>query len=138
MRRALTTLLAGLVLSTSVIASTAPAAARHYGDRGMFSEQYRNRDHYEGDYRHGDRRGDRAYYRGRDRGFDNGAAAVFGLAAGAIVGSAIANSDQGGYVGDVYVDDGHVNRCLARYRTYDPQSDTYIANNRGERRQCRL
>lgn len=32
----------------------------------------------------------------------------------------------------------HQARCLARYRTYDVGSDTYIANSRGERRYCRL
>lgn len=32
----------------------------------------------------------------------------------------------------------HQQRCLARYRTYDVASDTYVANSRGERRYCRL
>jgi BA14K-like protein len=39
----------------------------------------------------------------------------------------------------VYVDswDSHVARCLARYRSYDPRSDTYIGYDGYERR-CRL
>jgi hypothetical protein len=39
----------------------------------------------------------------------------------------------------VYIDswDSHVARCLARYRSYDPRSDTYLGYDGYERR-CRL
>ena len=32
---------------------------------------------------------------------------------------------------------GHVQRCLARYRSYDPATDTYMGYD-GKRRYCRL
>ena len=41
-----------------------------------------------------------------------------------------------GYAGYGY-GDGHVRRCLARYRSYDPESDSFMGYD-GERHPCRL
>ncbi|MER2605458.1 MAG: BA14K family protein [Siculibacillus sp.] len=64
-------------------------------------------------------------------GYDPGAAVaagVIGLAAGAIIAGAAADGARG---------DRHVQRCLNRYRSYDPSTDTYIGND-GRARRCRL
>ena len=71
-------------------------------------------------YRHG-YRGDRGY------GWDPGAAAAAGIV-GLAVGSMIAGSASG---------DRHVQRCLNRYRSYDPDTDTFVGND-GRRHYCRL
>jgi len=55
-----------------------------------------------------------------------------GLAVGAVVGSAIANSAVA--PPPAYVDD-HVGWCAQRYRSYDPGSDTFMGND-GRRRRC--
>jgi hypothetical protein len=52
-----------------------------------------------------------------------------GLAAGAIIGSAVA----GASAAPVY--DNHVAWCSQRYRTYDPASDTYVGKG-GRRYRC--
>ena len=38
---------------------------------------------------------------------------------------------------NVHSSDAHVRRCAARYRSYDPRTDTFIARP-GVRRKCRL
>jgi hypothetical protein len=83
------------------------------------------------DYRRGgyDRHG-RHYYRGD--GYDPGAAAaagIIGLAAGAIAAGAMADAQRSG--------NSHVRRCLRAYRSYDPDTDTFI-DKYGRERRCRL
>jgi hypothetical protein len=64
---------------------------------------------------------------------------------GFIAGSVIANANRGPYyrapyyrgVGYASSWDYHVQRCLARYRTYDPYSDTFVGYD-GYRHRCRL
>ncbi len=68
------------------------------------------------------------HYRYRD-GWDPGAAAVAGGIVGLAVGSMVAGSATTG--------DAHVERCLRRYRSYDPASDTYLGYD-GRRHYCRL
>lgn len=83
-------------------------------------------------YRGGRHYGGRAYYGGRyyrDDDYDGGAAlaaGIVGLAAGAMIAGAA--SGGGG---------GHVDRCLRRYRSYDPDSDTYRGYD-GRLHRCRL
>ncbi|MCC8235699.1 BA14K family protein [Pinisolibacter aquiterrae] len=74
------------------------------------------------------------YYGGRyyrDDGWDPGAAAaagIIGLAVGAIAAGAASQAAT---------DDGHVDRCLRRYRSYDPSTDAYRGYD-GRLHRCRL
>ena len=58
---------------------------------------------------------------------------------GFVLGLGIANANRGpyydGYYGSAWA--LHVNRCYARYKTYDHRTDTYIAFG-GYPRRCRL
>lgn len=57
---------------------------------------------------------------------------------GFIVGTAIANANRGPvYHGYRSSWDYHVQRCFARYASYDPYSDTYLGYD-GFRHRCRL
>lgn len=83
------------------------------------------------------------YY--RRGGYGGGAVAagvIGGLAAGALVGGAIASSQPrygygpGAPVGNVYGHDPEwVNYCASRYRSFDPASGTYLARD-GNRYVC--
>jgi BA14K-like protein len=79
---------------------------------------------HNGGWRHGGHGWRHRHYGGRYYG--NGAAVVGGLAAGAIIGGAIANSqaraDTGAY-------------CSQRYKSYDPASGTYLGYD-GDRHPC--
>jgi BA14K-like protein len=81
---------------------------------------------YDGGYRRGYGGYDRGYRRG---GGGEGAAIIGGLAAGAIIGGAIAAS-QANQAGQ-----RNANYCAQRYRSYDPASGTYL-NNDGNRYAC--
>ena len=59
--------------------------------------------------------------------YGNGAAAFGGLAAGAIIGSAIANSQARAADADAY--------CSQRFKSYDPASGTYLGYD-GNRHPC--
>ncbi|NEU95371.1 BA14K family protein [Bradyrhizobium uaiense] len=115
-----------MALSTvvpSIAAPLAPAARLQDQPTSVEHVQYR---HWHGGPRYGYRGGYgyRDGYYHRDRG--NGAAIIGGLAAGAIIGGAIAAS-QAKANNDAY--------CSQRFRTYDPASGTYIASG-GVRRSC--
>jgi len=65
----------------------------------------------------------RGYYRDYRRGYDPGAAAalgIIGLAAGAIAGAALAPAPY------VVGDPNWVAYCASRYRSFDPESGTYL------------
>lgn len=128
-----------VMLASTVGATLAEAAPRGNRDRERFVERYCNNHRGDRDCRdfRDNRRSwdDRRYntwYRGHYRNRnDNSAAALFGLAAGAIVGAAAAGATV---VGDA----GHVARCESRYRSYDSRTDTYVINSAGDRARCRL
>lgn len=109
-------------------ATSNPCSRYNNCDRG----RHRNSDRAR--YRHDDRRyyndrrhyDDRRYYR---RHSDNTGAIIGGLAAGAIIGGAIA-SQSGARYGD-----SHVDYCYNRYRSYRASDNTYQPNS-GPRRQC--
>jgi len=61
---------------------------------------------------------------------DAAIAGIFGLVAGAIANGAL-NSRQ------PVVTSGHVQRCSARFKSYDPRSDTYLGYD-GKRHACNL
>ncbi|HVW93284.1 MAG TPA: BA14K family protein [Devosia sp.] len=63
-----------------------------------------------------------------DRGFAPGAAGLFGAIIGGAIGAAAANSARSS---------SHVRACEARYRSYDPSSDTYLGTD-GRRHACTL
>ena len=141
MKKLVSTALAGIVLGTSVFASTVPASAqRSFGDRERYVERYceRNRgDRDCNDFRRNrhawdDRRYKNWYRRHHRDNDDAAAAAIFGLAAGAIIAGAANSNNQ-----RVVVVDDHVDRCAARYRSYDPRTDTFLGYD-GLRHRCTL
>jgi len=150
MKKLISLALGGVMLGVSALAFTAPAHADSVGF-GPFGFSVGDGDDWR--WRRHDRRayyGDDWRWRGRDRGYshydrdyydrdwryrhrhDNdfgeaAAATVFGLAAGAIAGSIAAGA----------VDDDSYYRCQARYRSFDPDSWTYLGFD-GDRHYCRL
>lgn len=130
MKKFWTSMVAATVLAGGIVASVSgPASAdsRYYRHRGGYDR------HYGG---HHD-----------DTGAILGAGAI-GLAAGALIGGSLANSNS-----DV-INEGpvqyrrsvpvrsyrgydHVSACAARYRSYDSRSDTFIGND-GYEHACRL
>ncbi|WP_243369101.1 BA14K family protein [Microvirga solisilvae] len=93
---------------------------RRYYYRG--GPRYVERRYYGRPYRYG--------YRRYDRG-DALAAGALGLATGAIIGGAIANSQA--QAAPVY--GGNASYCAQRYRSYDPASGTYLGYD-GRRHPC--
>ena len=79
----------------------------------------------------------RRYYYGRGYGYGGAAAAgVAGLAAGALIGGAIANSAQAAPPPPPATVDGRLaDWCARRYRTFDPVTGTFMAPS-GERLVC--
>ena len=145
MKKIFQSLMAVAVLATgSVTLAPVEASAQSVREQQRFVERYcarnpRDRDCRE--FRRDARRWDRQRYnrwyrenRRDDRDF-SAAAAIFGLAAGAIAGGAIANQGAAPARG---VSRASIARCAQRYRTYDPRTNTYVANSRGDRAVCRL
>jgi hypothetical protein len=106
-----------------------------HGDRrwGGHRSSWNHNRYYRGDrYDRGDR-----YYRGRyyrHHGSNTGAI-IGGLAAGAIIGGALAQPRYASpprYAGST----SHEQYCYSRYRSYRASDNTYQPNN-GPRRQCR-
>ena len=145
------------MLVTGTLATATPASADGY---------YRHhRGYYDGG-RRGYYDGGRRYYRGYDGGRryhhrghgDALAAGAVGLGVGALIGGALAapRAYDNGYYGrgGYIVNEGPVNRayrpapvyrggynhvdaCFARYRSYDPRSDTFIGYD-GNAYRCNL
>jgi hypothetical protein len=99
------------------------------GRRRFDGRRYDNRRWAWDRNRHGQRyryrRPGYAYYRD---GYWYGSPWWLGAATGAIIGSAIVGSAAAS-------SDAHIDYCLSRYRTYDPQTDTYIGKG-GRRYRC--
>ncbi|AMA55496.1 hypothetical protein BCCGELA001_03885 [Bradyrhizobium sp. CCGE-LA001] len=111
---------AGAMLSTATSpVLAAPLPIGNPGpDSGVQQVQYR---HWHG---HGHRHG---YYGHRHHhGYGTGAAVLGGLAAGAIIGGAIANSQA---------QSNAASYCAQRFRSYDPGSGTYLGRD-GLRHPC--
>lgn len=138
------TALAALVAATTVAAVPGGASARdHWRDRDRYVSDWcllHPSDVDCRDYRINRNRWDddryRRWYRERHRDDnDRAAAALFGLAAGALLGGTLAPTLGARSAGrDVTA---HVQRCLARYRSYDPATNTYLGYD-GLRHPCRL
>jgi hypothetical protein len=72
----------------------------------------------------------RGYDRGRGRGRGSGAAIGAGIAAGIIGGAIIADQAR-----RQAAEDDAVRYCMSRFRSYNPETGTYITS-RGEERPC--
>ena len=125
-------------LVTAAAGAQAAEAGRNLPDPGQLAYPGESYSQYGGYY--GRRYYDGGYYR---RGYGGGAAAagIAGLAAGALVAGAIASqpgyaAPSGAPVGNVYGHDPNwVSYCASRYRSFDPASGTYLAND-GNRYVC--
>lgn len=140
--------LAALALVSTIAASSiAPAQAQSItfsiGQRDRvitsYCDQYpRDRDCYR--YRQGGWHDSdyNTFYRTRRSGLDNIATGLFGFGFGAVIGSAIANSNGRrliGPVGGSY--SAHVEACYNRYRSYDEESDSFMGYD-GRRHRCNM
>jgi hypothetical protein len=139
MNKVLGTAVACLVIGVGLLPAT--ASAQRFHDRDRYIERYCG-SHWDNDcndWRDNRHRWDEARYHrwyGRHHDFfgpDDAAATVFGFVAGA----AAATAATAGAVTGSIVDGSHVARCEARYRSYDPASDTFLGYD-GERHYCRL
>lgn len=110
-----------------------------YGGRDRYIGQYCNQHGWNRDCRdwRDNRRGWRDsqyqnWYRRHHGGSSDAAiaAGIFGFAIGAMAGAA-ANSNSGG------LSNAHVERCQARYRSYDVATDSYMGYD-GRRHRCNL
>lgn len=137
-KRTLLSGMAGLAMAGAAIAQSAAPASAHDWD-------------HHGYYRHG-------WHHHHDYGGAIGAG-ILGLAAGAVIGGALTPREV--YYDDYYAPPpvyyyrsapayaydppvvtyrlgyGHVARCEARYRTYDPRTDTFMGYD-GRPHYCRL
>ena len=106
-----------------------PGGGRHWGGGNRDWQGYRG--HWHG-YRHG--WGGGGWYGHYDNDWYGSGFYVGGGAflLGALIGSAIANSN---YRGNYYDGSAHVRWCANRYRSYSPRSDTFQPYN-GPRRRC--
>lgn len=139
------------LISTIAVSSIAPAQAQSVtfsvGQRDRVITSYCDRNPSDRDcyrYRRGgwDDSDYNSFYRSRRSGLDSIATGLFGFGFGAIIGSAIANSNNNGgsrLIGPVngrgY--SSHVDACYNRYRSYDERSDTYLGYD-GRRHLCNL
>jgi invasion protein IalB len=146
-RKTLIAAAAGATCATAVVA--APAAAQEralpniqqaypnesYTQRRVVVRSYDGGRRYGGSYYDGRRYG-RSYHRGNGVG-----AGLAGLAAGAIIGGAIASAQQPTYAAPpppyAVASGGNdwVAYCSQRYRSFDPASGTYLGYD-GQRHMC--
>lgn len=139
--------LTGLMTITSFVPVQAQEVTLSFGQRQhvvrSYCEQYPRdydcRGYYDG--RWSDRDYDSFYYKNR-HDLDSLAAGIFGLAIGAMIAGAIANSNNnrgGSSNAEIIgrVDRGKVARCSARYKSYDQRSNSFLGYD-GIRHQCNL
>jgi hypothetical protein len=128
MRKIIAAVVAGATLAATLPASAAPIQTRSVPDvqKTYPSESYAQYRYYRGGPRY---YYDRPYYR---RGGNGGAVAagVVGLAAGALIAGAIANQAQAAPPPPPgTVSPSVAAYCARKYRSYDPASGTFLANN---------
>ncbi|MEF2073042.1 BA14K family protein [Consotaella sp. CSK11QG-6] len=138
--------MAASTLASGLVAAS-PAAAQSR-DRERYVEQYCSRHSNDRDCRdfhrgHNNWDNDRyqRWYRDHHDGKDAAAAAIFGLAAGAIAGGVVAGATRdrtppprGRGMPEA---SGHQQACAQKYRSYDYRSDTYMGYD-GQRHRCNL
>ena len=134
------------LIGTMAVSSVAPTQAQDpiaYGQRDRVITSYCDRNpgdrdcrgYYGGGWRDSDY--DR-FYRSRRSGLDSIAAGLFGFGFGAILGSALVNSNNNSgdrLVGGSY--SAHVEACYNRYRSYDEETDSFMGYD-GRRHRCNL
>ena len=142
----LTAALTSAIALTSIVPAQAQNVTLSFGQRQQvvqtYCDRYPNdydcRGYYGGNWRQRDY--DR-FYNSRRTDLDPIATGIFGLAFGAILGGALANSNNNN--GDRVVGrvnnsgNSHVQACYARYRSYDERTDTYLGYD-GYRHACNL
>ena len=142
MRKIISTALAGVMLGTTFVASATPAFADPNRDR--FIERYYVQRQHDDDYwvwrknRHRWRDDDyRRWYHRHDHDFDDDdvAAGIFGLAAGALFGAAIAGATSQPQGPVVVHHEEWLAYCTNRFQSFDPVSGTYLGYD-GERHPC--
>lgn len=112
---------AALLIGSTAASNAAPlspamtAGAQTHVDQGITNVQWRGRHGWHGHRGHGGWHG--GYRHHRHSGYGWGPA-IGGLAAGAIIGGAIANSNAAA--------GGSVSYCMNRFKSYDPASGTYL------------
>ncbi|GGF24821.1 hypothetical protein GCM10011321_15280 [Youhaiella tibetensis] len=137
MKRVIASLVTLAATASMSLMTVSPAAAQGYSQRYRYVETYcqrhpNDRDCYDFG-RHGSRWDDRRYnqwYYSHYNGADAAIAGIFGLVAGAMINGALNSSPR-------YPASGHVQRCEARFKSYDPRSDTYLGYD-GHRHTCNL
>ncbi|MGV8855831.1 MAG: BA14K family protein [Devosia sp.] len=143
--KGLTTLaLVGTVAISAIVPTQAQSMSYSVGQRDRVITSYCDRNPRDRDCRsyHDGRWHDSDYnrfYGSHRSGLDSVATGLFGFGFGAILGGAIANSNNNDrVVGRVGVGGGsHVQACAARYRSYDASSDTYMGFD-GNHHRCNL
>ncbi|MYZ47169.1 BA14K family protein [Propylenella binzhouense] len=139
MKKLVTTAMAVAMVATSMVPAMAQPS-KNMKQRQQYVESYCARSPNSADcrdFRANRNRWDNAryqrWYRDHHDNGDAAAAALFGLAAGAILGAAAssaANSSNSAA-------QAHVDACQARYRSYDVSTDSYLGND-GLRHRCQL
>ena len=150
MKNAISSAIALVLTGAVTLVSALPAQAQSsngfgFGQRQQVIETYCDRNPRDRDCRgyYGGGWQDRDYnrfYHNRRGNLDALSSGLFGLTFGAIIGGAIANGNNGGDRVIGRVNNGgnaHVAACIARYRSYDIGSDTYMGYD-GYRHQCNL
>ena len=139
-----TAAMAATIAAASIVPAQAQNVTLSFGQRQQVIQTYCDRypnDRDCGGYYGGrwdDRDYDRFYYSRRSN-MDSIAAGLFGLTFGAILGGAIANSNNrnGDRVVGRVNGNSHVAACYARYRSYDESTDTFLGYD-GRRHYCNL
>lgn len=135
--------------ATSVVPAQAQSMSFSYGQRDRVITSYCDAHRRDPDCRrwHGGGWRDSDYnnfYRRRGSDLDSIAAGLFGFGFGAILGGAIANSNNNSYNRDRVVGvvgggsySAHVQACFNRYRSYDERTDSFMGYD-GVRHSCNL
>lgn len=139
--------LTGVLAIASIMPVQAQSISIGFGQRDRVISTYCDRNPRDNDCRRYHSGGwnddDYGYFYRRHRsGLDNVASGLFGFTFGAILGSAIANSNNNNNNGGGYYQGGgssqnHVDACYARYRSYDARTDTFLGYD-GYRHRCNL
>lgn len=139
----------GTLAATSVVPAQAQSMSFSYGQRDRVITSYCDTHRRDPDCRryHGGGWHDSDYnnfYRRRGSDLDSIATGLFGFGFGAILGSAIANSNNNSYNRDRVVGvvgggsyRAHVQACFNRYRSYDERTDSFMGYD-GVRHSCNL
>jgi hypothetical protein len=136
--------LSGLLAITSIVPAQAQSVQFGIGQRDRVIQTYCDRNPNDRDCggfydrRWSDRDYDR-FYNSRRSNLDNIASGIFGFTFGAIVGGAIANSQNNNNSNVQYYsnDRAHIAACQDRYRSYDVRTDTFLGYD-GIRHRCNL